>query len=53
MTPRPASPDLDCPDFRSQAEAQATFDYWMARGKGDVHRLDRDDDGEACESHFG
>ena len=50
--PRPASPDLDCPHFASQAEAQRTFEYWRARGLGDVHRLDADNDGLACESHF-
>lgn len=44
----PAGPDLDCIDFSSQAEAQQFF----ALGGGlsnDAHRLDGDNDGEACE----
>jgi hypothetical protein len=38
----------DCSDFRTQSEAQAVY---RARGgrQNDVHRLDRDDDGWACE----
>lgn len=39
------SGDLDCPDFSSQAEAQAEYD----KDTSDPHDLDRDDDGEACE----
>lgn len=41
--------DRDCPDFSSQAEAQAALDSRI----GDPERLDRDDDGIACESEFG
>ena len=41
--------DRDCPDFSSQAEAQAAFDAVP----GDPERLDRDNDGIACESQFG
>lgn len=37
--------DRDCPDFASQAEAQAAFDAVA----GDPERLDRDGDGIACE----
>src|SRR3712207_2204487 len=37
--------DLDCADFSSQAEAQAEFD----RDTSDPHRLDADNDGQACE----
>jgi len=45
-----ASPaDLDCKDFASQAEAQATLDA----DRSDPHRLDADHDGYACESVFG
>jgi hypothetical protein len=40
----------NCSDFDTQAEAQAVFDYCVAQGAGDVHQLDSDDDGEACES---
>ena len=38
--------DRDCPDFATQAEAQAFFN---SQGAGDPHRLDRDGDGRACE----
>lgn len=37
--------DRDCPDFSSQAEAQAAFDA----DPSDPERLDADDDGQACE----
>lgn len=43
-----ATTDKDCGDFPSQAAAQAFF---VANGPGDPHRLDRDNDGKACESH--
>ena len=39
--------DRDCPDFASQAEAQAAFDAVP----GDPERLDGDDDGQACEEY--
>ena len=42
----PNGPDRDCSDFATQAEAQAFF---IAAGPGDPHRLDRDNDGIACE----
>lgn len=38
--------DLDCADFGTQEEAQATFD----QDTSDPHRLDADDDGIACET---
>ncbi len=38
--------DLDCADFSSQAEAQATLE----NDPNDPHGLDADGDGEACES---
>lgn len=44
-----AQQDRDCPDFASQADAQAAFN---AR-PGDPERLDADNDGTACESYFG
>ena len=37
----------NCADFTTQSEAQAVFD---ACGPGDVHGLDADGNGEACES---
>jgi hypothetical protein len=41
--------DRDCPDFATQADAQEAL---ASRG-GDPDRLDADDDGVACEQHFG
>ncbi|MHA6792034.1 excalibur calcium-binding domain-containing protein [Pseudonocardia bannensis] len=41
--------DRDCPDFASQADAQAALEA----DPSDPERLDADDDGIACESHFG
>jgi hypothetical protein len=41
--------DRDCADFRSQSAAQAALE---ARS-GDPENLDADDDGIACEEHFG
>jgi len=40
----------NCSDFSSQAEAQMCYDYCQALGRGDVHWLDDDCDGVACES---
>ena len=40
----------NCADFNTHAEAQEVFEYCKSQGKGDIHRLDRDDDGLACES---
>lgn len=45
-----ASDVYNCSDFDSQAEAQACFDYCMALVGSDVHRLDADNNGVACES---
>lgn len=39
----------DCSDFSSQAEAQACYDHCLSLGYGDVHLLDEDNDGAACE----
>jgi hypothetical protein len=41
----------NCADFATQAEAQACYDYCMSCGVGDIHDLDRDNDGIACESN--
>ncbi len=41
--------DLDCADFATQAAAQAELN----ENPGDPHGLDRDNDGIACETHFG
>jgi hypothetical protein len=40
--------DRDCPDFATQADAQAALDSRA----GDPERLDANDDGVACESYF-
>ena len=39
----------NCKDFRTQAQAQECFDHCMRVTGRDVHRLDRDSDGRACE----
>ena len=39
----------NCSDFATQTQAQACYDYCVAQGYGDVHRLDGDGDGIACE----
>jgi hypothetical protein len=39
----------DCTDFSSRDEAQACHNYCMALVGYDVHHLDGDDDGIACE----
>ena len=39
----------NCPDFTTQAAAQACYDYCMQEVGYDVHKLDRDGDGMACE----
>lgn len=40
----------NCSDFATQVNAQACFDYCVAQGHGDVHCLDADSDGVACEN---
>ncbi|HEX2253264.1 MAG TPA: excalibur calcium-binding domain-containing protein [Thermoanaerobaculia bacterium] len=39
----------NCPDFSTAAAAQACFRRCQQEAGGDVHRLDRDGDGRACE----
>lgn len=39
--------DFDCDDFGTQAQAQAFFE---SEGYDDPHGLDRDGDGEVCET---
>lgn len=41
---------LDCSDFSSHASAQACYNYCISIGAGDVHHLDGNNDGGACES---
>ena len=45
-SPAHAAQDRDCPDFSSQAEAQAVLD----QDPSDPEDLDRDEDGTACET---
>jgi len=40
----------NCSDFSSHAAAQACYEYCISVGAGDIHRLDGDHDGIACES---
>lgn len=55
--PGPVSPScycgsnsLNCGDFGSHAEAQAYYECCLSQVGYDVHGLDGDDDGSACES---
>lgn len=40
----------NCDDFSTQTAAQACFDFCMEQVGSDVHRLDSDNNGVACES---
>lgn len=40
---------LNCSDFSTHAQAQACFDYCVSQGVGDIHKLDQNNDGLACE----
>jgi len=52
-TPTPVcqcdSDRYNCSDFGTHVEAQACYDYCISQGAGDIHRLDSDNDGIACE----
>jgi hypothetical protein len=49
--PCPCQADtLNCSNFSTQPQAQACFDHCVNQGAGDIHRLDQDNDGVACES---
>jgi micrococcal nuclease len=39
----------NCSHFDTHAQAQACYEYCKSIGRGDVHRLDGDSDGKACE----
>ena len=47
--PAPSTGDRDCPDFPTQAQAQAA----LSADPTDPDALDTDDDGTACEELFG
>ena len=42
----------DCKDFDTRAEAQVVMFYCKSKGMGDIHYLDGDKDGIACETYF-
>ena len=39
----------NCGDFTGHTEAKTVFDYCKSLGKGDIHRLDADNDEKPCE----
>ena len=41
----------NCDSFANRTEIEACFNYCQSVGAGDVHDLDRDDDGIACEEN--
>lgn len=41
---------LNCSDFSTHSGAQACYSYCVSLGKGDIHNLDSDGDGDVCES---
>ncbi len=43
-------PDKNCADFSSGAEAQSCYEFCQGQGFGDCFGLDKDSDGNACES---
>ena len=45
-----SSNTYNCPDFTTQKQAQACYNYCITQGRGDVHKLDRDKDGVVCET---
>lgn len=44
-----AGDSYNCGDFSSHSSAQSCFNYCMSQGMGDIHKLDQDNDGDACE----
>lgn len=45
-----SSDTYNCSDFSLQSEAQTAHDYCMSQVGSDIHKLDLDNDGSACES---
>lgn len=45
-----SSNSLNCSNFSTHSQAQSCFNYCIGQGRGDIHRLDGDNDGVACES---
>ncbi len=52
-TPRPlcdcSGNNYDCRNFGSRSAAQSCYDYCRSQGRGDIHKMDGDSDGRACE----
>jgi hypothetical protein len=44
-----AAAAYNCDSFSGHWQAQRCCDYCRSIGRGDIHRLDRDSDGLACE----
>ena len=42
--------EYNCSDFSSHNAAQQCYEYCISQGAGDIHGLDGDDNGSACES---
>ncbi len=42
----------DCSDFESQNEAQQVFEYCLENTGFDIHKLDRNINGKACDQFF-
>lgn len=42
----------NCPAFSSTSAAQACFNFCVSQGVGDIHKLDQDHDGLACEQSW-
>jgi hypothetical protein len=40
----------NCSSFSTHRQAQACYNYCISQGRGDIHRLDGDNDGVACEN---
>lgn len=45
-----ANDTYNCGNFTTRAQAQQVLDYCTQQGKGDIHQLDKDGNGKACES---
>jgi hypothetical protein len=41
---------LNCSDFTGSSSAQACMEYCIAQGAGDIHNLDGNANGQACEA---
>ncbi|MCX6749418.1 MAG: excalibur calcium-binding domain-containing protein [Candidatus Pacearchaeota archaeon] len=44
-----SSDAYNCANFTTQKQAQAVYDFCVSEGKGDIHQLDADGNGKACE----